>query len=774
MPSKNHRLGPSSLGENSVENARLWKTSHSVTRIIAASHPNVGASTQNALSGQITSDVLKTVISDLRCDTRFGDKIKKHVSTEAAVLKGPSAPTGPPPPLPQSQRTPTVDSSATEDQIAEAKGGNTGQPPDVIGVTEALESDMVKDKRTPKTTATTTSQSTGAVERTTGTVPASTVITKNTSAKPVQSPGGELFKTATASPPTSSTPQLKISRTSNEASPVENENTAQAQGPCRHSQNPSENSLDRIREVVKRPPGIRNELEHENFILRVQQSKSTMAATEKIGAPFDMTHVQAMPPTALSLNESQPLVPPANSAQRRSLSVKIVASNSTGSCTTVAESEDNPQKYISATENQLPSKPISAPQDNARTTFQSRPRPSANAAQDEDETSPASNIEGIQNGSRVMGRSIPNQIPVMSASGPETRRLPPTEMIRGGRTPKAPSAIISQIGSSQSPRESPNISQTGASTAPAALTKRPQLSTLPQEDSSPAYTRLASQNASATNQDSTWKIIPLPTSAISAIDTYAAVKDSRWKLLPPFTSGPSSPQKIFPGLASNWKLLPPFAPPSSIHVSCATATQRNVRSIGTQTVSTASMSTRTSTKPGPSVNPAPLGNPLRRPAAPGAPTPARPPIKKPGIATTVPGASKKIRPASTLGTEPAIITPKPMSPAVRSTSAGGSLGVPEPSGQDRRASMGAMPTRKPSPALPPEIAALVKPSASRATPASSAAATILSKPPIQKPTPAVRGPVAQASRPRMPAPPMPDSFKNMPTRKPPPVAAASS
>lgn len=267
---------------------------------------------------------------------------------------------------------------------------------------------------------------------------------------------------------------------------------------------------------------------------------------------------------------------------------------------------------------------------------------------------------------------------------------------------------------------------------------------------------------------------------------------------PPFTGGPPSPQKRLPDLASNWKLLPPFAPPIDSQVPHAAIYRSGVRSIGTQTVSTISTSTQTTGNPNPSVNQSSIANtavnPTRRPpptdtagprgpatpgsniarpsasassaqnsqslapsnitakkpiasgggysnatgvqsrspspAPPGGLAPVRMPIKKAGPGPALSAADKKIRPLSASGPEPTIIVPKPITP--RAASVGQSLGVPEPSA--RRASVGSIPARKPSPALPPEIAALVKPT-------------------TQTTAPTTNRPAATPSRPRTPAPP---------------------
>ncbi|KAK5048994.1 hypothetical protein LTR84_005416 [Exophiala bonariae] len=837
--SSDRRTTPKSSTDGFCENARIGTTSSGITRIVAASNSGAGTPAQQVAAEEAMGDVAKDMVSEQILASSIEEKTEKHIPAERAFSEVPPTPSAPPPPpqLSQPQTSPTGKPSATKDQTPSTQGAEVPRTPGATDMAGTRVSDMVNHKTTNQVVAMATLRSTGVVRRPAGTSPASSVMTKNTSVQPIEEPEKKLISTGTTSPPASNVLQPGVVHLSHEVAPFQIEHTIGIQAPSEHSQTVSENPS------ASAPPG--------------QSLESTGVSSRQTEAFIDMIQNQPLPVTDIMSNESRPLNPPTNSAQQRSLSVKVVPSSSLGTSITVVESGNVSQTEHMVSQKQIPSSTASAPQDKTlppKTTSLAKPRPLAKSTQGGARASQVPNSERIRDEITIMNSSVLKQTPALFTLNPETRRLPPTGMVgKDGQTSQAPSAPTSQSSSRLTPQAPLSKPQSGVSVASRAPIKRPPPNATGQETLSSPLVPPTSRNTSAADLDSRWKMISISTSpsAVTAINTKLAGKDSRWKLLPPFTNAPPTPQKeVVSGHASNWKLLPPFAPLISAPTPYTSQMPRNTRSIGTQTVSTVSMSTQTAAKLSAAVNPSAASHPVKVPptkapntrapsnpgisterppsASPSGPISAqnsattaqsivpiastRPPIKKPAAATGAPTAIKKTRELLTPGTEQTIITPKPMSPAARAPSVGGLLTVLEPNSENRRASMGSVPARKPSPALPPEIAAWVKLSTSKPAPDSAALATTEPKTPAPKRAPGAGGTAAVASKPPPrrtppttggsatvpsnapaqratrvagspaaapprafpPAPPMPDSFKKMPTRKAPPVAIVSS
>lgn len=612
--------------------------------------------------------------------------------------------------------------------------------------------------------------------------------------------------------PSASRDEAISAQDSNITQPKNTTPSPKAQSLAKGSENKSEKLSGTRQGEVQPPIGIKEAIEPQMISSLTRTHSSNHTSTEQIKLSQATTQIEVVSLAGSSHNEHQSLSPSANSGQKRSLSIKAVALSSPESSNTSVKSQRMPQGHNPQAASQLLPESSVAIQDEAlplTTTSQNRPRPPINTSQDARQPPRVFDAGGTQNNEAPAGSTLQRRTPAPFGTSSATARVP------SGITKRVESSTVTPgNGNTPPPRALPPRTQPSVPSVSKAPTNQLHLDATPQKRQNPSSPLPVSQNGSSPG-------VSRRSSAVTAIDAHSAdVEDSRWKLLPPFTGGFTSPHKRLPDLASNWKLLPPFAPPIDSQVPLAATYRSSVRSIGTQTVSTASTSTQTTGTLNISVNPGLIantaGNPARRPpptntagprgpatpgsniarppasaspaqnpsqslapsnvpakkpitgaggnanatgvasrspfpAPPGGSAPMRVPIKKAGTGPALSAADKKIRPVSATGPEPTIIAPKPIAPRVASV--GQSLGVPEQGA--RRASIGSIPARKPSPALPPEIAALVKP-------------------PTQTTTPTTNGPAATPSRPRTPAPPMPDTFKKMPTRKPPPPVAAAS
>lgn len=613
----------------------------------------------------------------------------------------------------------------------------------------------------------------------------------------------------------------------------------QAQYPAENSGDESAKLSGALQNEAHPPKGAEEEAKRTIDSSPIQPQHSNVDTIEQPEALSSVTQIKPAPIAETPQNENRPLSPSANSAQKRSLSSVAAPSNVSRRPPASAGNQSIDQSTKSEGINRPPPHSAAAPQSTSlppTNTPQNRPRLPGNTSHHSDETSPASNAP-IQRDNPATSSAPQRRPPPPSATASQTGSPPSTGTTKSAGHTSQPSAAIAPQNRSTPPTGTPQNRPLGppsasrpagpppGSTVSRPPMKRPSPTATTQRTNAPPPSTSITENGSDTGLDSRWKMLPMPSSTPAPQRTEEAVQDSRWKLLPPFTSGPS-PQKVVPNLASNWKLVGIFAPPADASPSPVVVHKRNVRSVGTQTMSTTSMGTQTAgsprpalrgpptpqpagsqavrrppppggaapggapgpalkaapppssgapaqkppqslspangpvrrPSPGPGGSPDPSGVPPRKPSpAPpnGAPYPVRPAAQQGSPGAAPYPADKKVKSVSISAAPPSIIVPKPINPTTRAASVGGSLGIPEPTAENRRASMGAVPARRPSPALPPEIAALVKPPAKTATSAPGSQAN---------------APARQLS----PAPPMPDKFRNMPTRKAPPVAAAPS